>query len=161
MLVPCVVRTEAGREGGGVSTMCPEGSGRRPIRVRSSIFRTDTPVPRTRSMSTVVIWLLIVAVVGAAAASFGTVALAGCLRRGWHAVCSAEAIVVGHLEHEDAEGTTYPPVVAFTWEGRERRVVGSTGRAGSPETAPGQRVRVYVPPGRPDEATIAAWRGLG
>lgn len=115
---------------------------------------------REGSDPVIIIWLSIFACAGCAATVIGGVALYGCLCNGCRAVESAEALVVGHHVSEDEEGRYFAPIIAFTWQGREHRVVGSSGRAGAPDVEVGRRVMVHFPSGTPEEATIGHFPGL-
>jgi hypothetical protein len=100
-------------------------------------------------------------VVSAGLAAIGT---AGTAATGWHghrASDAADGIVVGLVERTDGDGAIlYSAEVVFAAGGAERRMTDPIAYRPAAHHV-GKRVRVWYPPGCPDQAQIGQWRYVG
>src|SRR5947209_3185114 len=100
-------------------------------------------------------------VVSGGLAALGTAGAVSTLWRGLRATETADGTMIALAEETDSEGATlYRAVVAFAAAGAEHRVCDPLARRPSAQRV-GQRVRVYYPLGRPDQALIGRWRYAG
>jgi hypothetical protein len=97
-------------------------------------------------------------VVASGLAGLGTAGVVSAGRRGLRATEAADGTVVELAEEADSDGATlYRAVVVFRANGVEHRTADTMARRPAAHRID-QRMRLWYPPGRPEQAQIGRWR---
>lgn len=110
-------------------------------------------------LSHLAVWALLL--LAMALLGTGLLLLVACLWQGWQAQESAVGVVISHATATDEDGVRYfCPKVAFFAAGQCWRIEDWTAIDGTPAYSRGQAVRVYFPPGCPQEARLLRFRDV-